>query len=97
VASLLAEGEAALQAGDPACAVQALRKAAYLDPDHGVAQFQLGLAFEMLGEERQARRAFGAARAALERSSAAAEAALEGYQIGELIRLLDHRLRRSGP
>ncbi|HXZ99830.1 MAG TPA: CheR family methyltransferase [Candidatus Binatia bacterium] len=92
VAALLAEGEAALQAGDPAAAVQALRKAAYLDPDNGIAQFQLGLAFEQLGETGQARRAFGAARAALGRSSAAAEVALEGYQIGELIRLLDHRL-----
>jgi chemotaxis protein methyltransferase CheR len=95
IASLLAEGEAALQSGDAAAAVQALRKAAYLDPDHGVAQFQLGLGFEMLGDHGQARRAFSAARAALGRSAAAAEAALEGYQIGELIRMLDHCLRRA--
>ena len=95
VAALLAEGEAALQAGDPGAAVHALRKAAYLDPDHGVAQFQLGLAFELLGDTGQARRAFGAARVALTRSSAAAEAALEGYQISELTRLLDHRLKRA--
>jgi chemotaxis methyl-accepting protein methylase len=94
VAALLAEGEAALEAKDPAVAVRALRKAAYLDPDHGVAQFQLGLAFEMLDDAGQAQRAFRAARAALGRGSAAAEAALEGYQIAELLRLLDHRLER---
>lgn len=97
VASLLAEGEAALEADDPAAAVGALRKAAYLDPDHGVALFQLGLAFEMLEEPGQARRAFSAARAALGRGSAAAEAALEGYQIGELTRLLDRRLEGIHP
>ena len=73
----------------------ALRKVVYLDPDHAIAQFQLGLAFELQGESRQARRAFSVARAALSRSSAAAEAALEGYQIGELVRMIDHRLTRT--
>ena len=95
IASLLAEGEAGLQSGDPAAAVAALRKVAYLDPDHAIAHFQLGLAFELLGESRQARRAFSVARAALSRSSAAAEVALEGYQIGELVRMIDHRLTRT--
>jgi chemotaxis methyl-accepting protein methylase len=95
IAALLAEGEAGLQSGDAAAAVAALRKVAYLDPDHAIAHFQLGLAFELLGESRQARRAFSVARAALRRSSAAAEVALEGYQIGELIRMIDHRLTRT--
>jgi chemotaxis protein methyltransferase CheR len=93
--ALLAEGEAGLQSGDAAAAVAALRKVAYLDPDHAIAHFQLGLAFELLGESRQARRAFSVARAALSRSSAAAEVALEGYQIGELVRMIDHRLTRT--
>jgi chemotaxis protein methyltransferase CheR len=93
--ALLAEGEAGLQSGDAAAAVAALRKVAYLDPDHAIAHFQLGLAFELLGESRQARRAFSVARAALRRSSAAAEVALEGYQIGELVRMIDHRLTRT--
>jgi chemotaxis protein methyltransferase CheR len=95
IARLLAEGEAGLEAGDLAFAIAALRKVVYLDPDHAIAHFQLGLAFEQQGEPKQARRAFGAARAALRRSSAAAEAALEGYQISELVRLIDHRLTRS--
>ena len=94
VAALLAEGEADLQAGELASAVNALRKVVYLDPDHAIAHFQLGLAFELLGEAPQSRRAFAAARAALGRSSAAAEAALEGYQINELVRVIDHRLAR---
>ena len=95
IAGLLAEGEAGLQAGDAAAAVSALRKVVYLDPDHAIAHFQLGLAFEMMGDQGQARRALSAARAALGRSSAAAEAALEGYQIAELVRLIDHRLTRT--
>jgi chemotaxis protein methyltransferase CheR len=95
ISALLAAGEAGLQAGDATAAVAALRKVVYLDPDHAIAQFQLGLAFELQGESRQARRAFSVARAALSRSSAAAEAALEGYQIGELVRMIDHRLTRS--
>jgi chemotaxis protein methyltransferase CheR len=95
IRALLAEGEAGLEAGDAATAVAALRKVVYLDPDHAIAHFQLGLAFELLGDVGQARRAFSGARAALRRSSAAAEAALEGYQIGELVRLLDHRLTRT--
>ena len=97
ISALLAEGEAELQAGDVGTAVAVLRKVVYLDPDHAIAHFQLGLAFELLGERGQARRAFGAARAALGRASAAAEAALEGYQIGELVRLLDRRLARPAP
>jgi chemotaxis protein methyltransferase CheR len=95
VAELLAEGEAGLEAGDAAAAVSALRKVVYLDPDHAIAHFQLGLAFELMGDQGQSRRALSAARAALGRSSAAAEAALEGYQIAELVRLIDHRLTRT--
>ena len=95
IGGLLAEGEAGLEAGDAAAAVAALRKVVYLDPDHAIAHFQLGLAFELMGDQGQSRRALSAARAALGRSSAAAEAALEGYQIAELVRLIDHRLTRT--
>jgi Flp pilus assembly protein TadD len=94
IAALLAEGEAGVQSGDAGAAVAALRKVVYLDPDHAIAQFQLGLAFELLGDFWQARRAFKVARAALRRGSAAAEVALEGYHIGELTRMLDQRLSR---
>ena len=66
-----------------------------VDGQDAIAHFQLGLAFELLGDQGQSRRALSAARAALGRSSAAAEAALEGYQIAELVRLIDHRLTRT--
>jgi chemotaxis protein methyltransferase CheR len=95
IAALLAEGEAGLEAGDAPAAIGALRKVVYLDPDHAIAHFQLGLAFELQGDDGQARRAFSAARSALRRSTAAAEAALEGYHVTELTRLIERRLTRS--
>ncbi|MGD0833076.1 MAG: CheR family methyltransferase [Candidatus Dormibacteria bacterium] len=93
-AILLAVGEAALEMGDAQAAIAALRKVVYLDPDQAIAHFQLGLAFELGADPAQARRAFSAARAALTRTSAAAEVALEGYQVEELTRFLDQRLSR---
>ncbi len=94
-AILLAVGEAALEIGDAQAAIAALRKVVYLDPDQAIAHFQLGLAFELAADPAQARRAFSAARSALARTSAAAEVALEGYQVGELTRFLDQRLSRN--
>ena len=96
-AILLAIGEAALETRDAPAAIAALRKVVYLDPDHAIAHFQLGLAFELVSDAPQARRAFSAARAALARTSGAAEVALEGYQVTELVRFLDQRLLRSRP
>jgi chemotaxis protein methyltransferase CheR len=96
VVELMAEGEAALDRGEHDVAVTAFRKAAYLDPDHPIAHLDLGLALEVAGDEQAARRAYAAARAALDRcDTAAVEAALEGYQLDGLIRLLDGKLRDS--
>ncbi|HZQ83199.1 MAG TPA: CheR family methyltransferase [Acidimicrobiales bacterium] len=94
VQDLLAAGEAAMNAADLALAVATFRKAAYLDPDQPVAHLHLGLALEASGEEAAARRAFGAARAGLDRSgTAAVETVLEGYHVDELMRLLDAKLQ----
>jgi len=96
IQDLLAAGEAAMNAEDLALAVATFRKAAYLDPDQPVAHLHLGLALEASGEETAARRAFGAARAGLDRSgTAAVEAVLEGYHVDELVRLLDAKLGAS--
>lgn len=96
VQDLLAAGEAAMNAADLALAVATFRKAAYLDPDQPVAHLHLGLALEAAGEEAAARRAFGAARAGLDRSgTAAVETVLEGYHVDELVRLLDAKLGAS--
>jgi chemotaxis protein methyltransferase CheR len=89
---LLALGEMALGDGDHAAAIAAFRKATYLDVDHPIAHLNLGLALEASGDAVAARRAFVAARAALDRrDSAVIEAMLEGYHLDELVRLLDRK------
>ena len=90
---LLAEGERAFAARDPASAARAFRKAIYLDPDEPVGYFQLGTALEHSGDRREARRAFAAAGAALDRSDPSATlAGLEGYSSAELGRAIDAKL-----
>ena len=90
---LLSAGEAAVAAGDHEVAVAAFRKAAYLEPDHPIPHLHLALALEAAGHEVPATRAYAAARAAVDRADAAAvEAALEGYRMEELVRLLDSKL-----
>ena len=94
VTALLAEGETAAAVGDYDAAVVAFRKAAYLEPDHPIAHFHLGVALEAAGHAAAARRAYAAARAALDRAgSAQVEAALEGYRADELVTLLGDKLR----
>jgi chemotaxis protein methyltransferase CheR len=96
VATLLAAGEAAAGAGDAPHAVAAFRKAVYLDPDHPLAHFQLGLALEASGDRRAARRAYAAARAAIARcDTARVEAALEGYRLGALEDVLRFKLQEA--
>ncbi|HEX7168430.1 MAG TPA: protein-glutamate O-methyltransferase CheR [Acidimicrobiales bacterium] len=92
VGDVMAEGEAALGAGDHATAVTAFRKATFLDPDNALAHLNLALALEVVGDEASARRAYAAARAALDRGdTAAVESTLEGYHLDDLIRLLDRK------
>ena len=92
--ALMAEGEAALDRSDHAGAVTAFRKAAFLDPDHPIAHLNLGLALEVIGDRSAARRAYAAARAALDRcDTAAVESTLEGYHLDDLTRLLDRKVR----
>ena len=92
VASLLRDGEEALARGDHAAAIGAFRQATYVDHDHPVAYLDLGLALEAAGDPDNARRAYRAGRAALERcDTEAVEATLEGYRLEELTRLLDRK------
>jgi len=66
------------------------QKYEFLDPDHLLAHFELGLALEVAGDATAARRAYAAARAALDRcDSAAVESMLEGYDLEDLTRLLE--------
>jgi chemotaxis protein methyltransferase CheR len=90
---LMADGEAALGRGDHAVAVAAFRKAVFVDPDHPVAHLNLGLALEVAGDGPAARRAYAAARAALERcDTAAVELTLEGYHLDDLVSLLERKI-----
>jgi Flp pilus assembly protein TadD len=89
----MAEGEAALAAGRADDAVAAFRKACYVEPDDPLAHFNLALALET-GGHSGARRAYAAARAALQRRGVAVvEAELEGFRAGELLGLIERRLR----
>jgi Flp pilus assembly protein TadD len=93
---LLADGEAATVGGQPDRAVAAFRKAAYLDPDHPLAHFQLGLALEAVGDNKAARRAYAAARAAIARcDTVKIETALEGYRLEALVDVLGVKLREE--
>jgi chemotaxis methyl-accepting protein methylase len=90
--ALFARGTAAFDRGDHAAAISAFRQAVYLDPDDPVAHLNLALALDASGDEAAARRAYGAGRAALARCDpVAVEAALEGYHLDELTRLLERR------
>ena len=90
---LMAEGEAALGRGDAVAAIAAFRKATFVDPDHPVAHLNLGLALEVAGDDGAARRAYAAARAALDRcDTAAVETTLEGYHLDDLVRLLEQKV-----
>jgi len=88
-AALLHRGEEALGRGDHADAVSAFRAAAFLVPGDPVAHLRLGLALEAQGDPG-ARRAFRAARAALDAGGPA------GADPAELERLLASRLD-AGP
>lgn len=86
-----------MAAGDYEAAVTACRKVAYLEPDHPVAHLHLGLTLEAAGHPVAARRAYAAARAAVDRcDTAAVEATLEGYRFDELVALLDDKLGARG-
>ncbi len=89
-ADLALVGRRALDDGDPAAAVVAFRKCAYLTPEDPVAHLHLALALESAGDAPAARRAYGAARRALlGRDPAAPAPTLGGYAPAELLRLLD--------
>ena len=95
MAALLSAGEAALSAGALSEAVDAFRRAVYLDPERPVAHLYLGLALEAAGDHKAATRAYAAARAAVDRNpTAEVETALEGYRVEELCRLLEDKLGR---
>jgi chemotaxis methyl-accepting protein methylase len=94
-AEMAQAGELAARLGNHAEAVAAFRKSVFLDPDHPVAWFQLGVALGAVQDRRGARRAYAAALAALERcDQAVVRAGLDGWAADELAGVLRARLGR---
>jgi chemotaxis protein methyltransferase CheR len=94
----VAEGEAALAAGDAGAAAAAFRRACYLEPDDPLSHFRLGVALERAGAPAEARRAYAAALTALRRrGEAAVVVELEGFTPAELARHIEGRLRKMPP
>jgi chemotaxis protein methyltransferase CheR len=92
-AALRVEAEQASRSGRHVDAVTAFRKAAYLDPTDPVAHLELGLALEAGGDPEAGRRAFQAARRALDRREPGAVAArLDGWSVDSLVTVLDAKL-----
>lgn len=87
------EGEAASRDGRHDDAVAAFRKAAYLEPADPVAHLELGFALEAAGGAGAGRRAFQAARRALERSDRKRVAdRLDGWSVEAIEAVLDTKL-----
>lgn len=90
---LLVQGDRAAAHGDLRAAVRAFRQATYLDPNLAIAYFQLGAALELAGDEREARRAFGAAGLAMVRDDGSEEmSGLGGYSRRDLARAIASKL-----
>jgi tetratricopeptide (TPR) repeat protein len=93
--ALIAQGESAAQGGDLRMAIRAFRQAIYIDPNLPAAYFQLGAAFERVGEAREARRAFAAAGLAMIREVDAENVSpVEGYAARDLARAIAGKLTR---
>lgn len=85
---LRAEGEVALQRGDAATAVAALREVRYLEPDDPLAAVLLALAQHRAGMDREGARSAAVARHLLARLPASADVA-GGYPAAALQALLE--------
>lgn len=92
-AALRVEAELASRTGRHVDAVAAFRKATYLDPTDPVAHLELGLALEAGGDPEAGRRAYQAARRALDRRAPEQVAArLDGWSVESLVSVLDTKL-----
>jgi chemotaxis methyl-accepting protein methylase len=96
IREMLATGEAAAERLDHSAAAASFRQAAYLDPDHALAHFHLGLALEALGDDRSAQRAFRAAAAVIEAgSSETLQGGLGGFGSRDLAQVLRSKLKAA--
>ena len=77
-------GLVTLEAGDPAAAAAALRRALYTDAGFALAAFTLGRAYDALGDGPAARRAYAQALRTLDPHDARHERMLQQIDIGDI-------------
>jgi tetratricopeptide (TPR) repeat protein len=91
-------GLVALEAGGPARAAAAFRRALYTDPAFALAAFTLGCAHDALGDKAAARRAYEQALRVLDPADDRHELLLEQIDIGDIAAACQARLRwHKGP
>jgi len=91
-------GLVVLEAGEPARAVAAFRRALYTDPAFALAAFTLGCAHDALGDKAAARRAYEQALRTLDPADDRHELLLQQIDIGDIAAACQTRLRwHSGP
>jgi chemotaxis protein methyltransferase CheR len=89
-------GLVTLEAGRPAHAVAALRRALYADPAFGLAAFTLGRAFDALGDIPAARRAYERALRTLDPADNRHEPVLQQVDIADIAAACRTRLAADG-
>jgi chemotaxis protein methyltransferase CheR len=88
------DGLVALEAGRPAEAVAALRRALFADPGFGLAAFTLGRAYDVLGDSPAARRSYQLALRTLEPADDRHRQMLQQVDIGDIAAACRARLSR---
>ena len=81
-----------LESGSAAKAVEALRRALYIDPTFGLAAFQLGRAYDELGDTAAAKRFYGQALRTLEREDERHDLLLGQIDLGDVVAAAEARL-----
>jgi chemotaxis protein methyltransferase CheR len=85
-------GLVVLEAGEPARAVTAFRRALYTDPTFALAAFTLGCAYDALGDQAAARRAYEQALRTLDPADTRHELLLQQVDIGDIAAACQTRL-----
>jgi chemotaxis protein methyltransferase CheR len=85
-------GLVVLEAGEPARAVAAFRRALYIDPTFALAAFTLGCAYDALGDKAAARRAYEQALRTLDPGDTRHEVLLQQVDIGDIAAACQTRL-----
>jgi chemotaxis protein methyltransferase CheR len=94
--ALFLSGLVRLEAGEPAEAAESLRRALYVEPAFGLAAFQLGRAYDSLGDGPAARRAYGQALRSLEPGDGRREPFLGPIDLGDVAAACRTRLVALG-